>query len=70
MPGMINRKVQAINMCLVAFELRVLERPTLTIDLSFFQSELASLRTDVDAILAYPTVEPRPHLPHWLMIRC
>uniref|UniRef100_M1DVG6 Integrase core domain containing protein n=1 Tax=Solanum tuberosum TaxID=4113 RepID=M1DVG6_SOLTU len=33
--------------------------PSPTIDLSCFQAKLVSLRTDVDAILATPTVEPQ-----------
>ncbi|KAG5599608.1 hypothetical protein H5410_030978 [Solanum commersonii] len=60
--GMMDQKVQTFNKCLDAFELRVLERPTPTIDLSSFQFELASLRTNVDAILAAPTVEPQAAL--------
>uniref|UniRef100_M1DWW6 Integrase core domain containing protein n=1 Tax=Solanum tuberosum TaxID=4113 RepID=M1DWW6_SOLTU len=59
MEGMMDRKIQAVNKHLEAFELRVLERPDWTIDLSSFQSELASLRADVDPILATPTVEPQ-----------
>uniref|UniRef100_M1DSQ8 Integrase core domain containing protein n=1 Tax=Solanum tuberosum TaxID=4113 RepID=M1DSQ8_SOLTU len=59
MEGMMDRKIQAVNKNLDAFELRVLERPSPTIDLSFFQSELASLRANVDVILATPTVEPQ-----------
>jgi len=39
--------------------LRVLERPTPITDLSSFRIELASLRADVDAILATPAVEPQ-----------
>ena len=54
-----DRKIQAINMCLDDFELRFLERPAPTRDLSFFQSKLASLRAEVDTILATPTVEPQ-----------
>uniref|UniRef100_M1DTH6 Integrase core domain containing protein n=1 Tax=Solanum tuberosum TaxID=4113 RepID=M1DTH6_SOLTU len=48
----------------VVVPLRVLKRPAPTIDLSSFQSELASLRADVDAILATSTVEPQaaPHV--------
>ncbi|KAG5571639.1 hypothetical protein H5410_061405, partial [Solanum commersonii] len=46
----------------------VLERSTSTIDLSSLQSELASLRVDVDAILATPIVEPLPHAP--LVMTC
>uniref|UniRef100_M1DPJ8 Integrase core domain containing protein n=1 Tax=Solanum tuberosum TaxID=4113 RepID=M1DPJ8_SOLTU len=59
MEGMMDRKIQAVNKRLDAFELRFLERPAPTINLSSFQSELASLRADVDAILATPTVEPQ-----------
>uniref|UniRef100_M1DVL8 Integrase core domain containing protein n=1 Tax=Solanum tuberosum TaxID=4113 RepID=M1DVL8_SOLTU len=59
MEGMMDRKIQAVNKRLDAFELRVLERPTPTIDLSSFQSKLASLRANVNAILATPTVEPQ-----------
>uniref|UniRef100_M1DJ26 Integrase core domain containing protein n=1 Tax=Solanum tuberosum TaxID=4113 RepID=M1DJ26_SOLTU len=59
MEGMMDRKVQAVNKRLDAFELRVLERPAPTIYLSFFQAELASLRADVDAILSTPTFEPQ-----------
>ncbi|KAG5599281.1 hypothetical protein H5410_030651 [Solanum commersonii] len=59
MEGMIERKIQAINKCLDAFELRLLKRPAPTINLSSFQSELASLRTDIDSILATSTVEPQ-----------
>ncbi|KAG5585447.1 hypothetical protein H5410_045881 [Solanum commersonii] len=58
MEGMIDQKVQAVNKHLDAFELRVLERSTPAIDLSSLQAELASLQTDVDAILAAPTIEP------------
>uniref|UniRef100_M1DKL7 Integrase core domain containing protein n=1 Tax=Solanum tuberosum TaxID=4113 RepID=M1DKL7_SOLTU len=39
MEGMMDRNVQAVNKRLDAFELRVLERPAPTIDLSFFQAE-------------------------------
>uniref|UniRef100_M1D8R0 Integrase core domain containing protein n=1 Tax=Solanum tuberosum TaxID=4113 RepID=M1D8R0_SOLTU len=59
MEGMMDRKIQAVNKHLDAFELRVLERPTPPIDLSSSQSELASLRADVDAIIVTPTVEPQ-----------
>uniref|UniRef100_M1E031 Integrase core domain containing protein n=1 Tax=Solanum tuberosum TaxID=4113 RepID=M1E031_SOLTU len=59
MEGMMDRKVQAVNKRLDAFELQVLERSALAIYLSFLQAELASLRTDIDAILAAPTVEPQ-----------
>ncbi|KAG5600219.1 hypothetical protein H5410_031589 [Solanum commersonii] len=59
MEGMMDRKVQAVNNHLDAFELRVLEQSVPTIDLSALQADLASLRTDVDAILAAPSVEPQ-----------
>ncbi|KAG5599533.1 hypothetical protein H5410_030903 [Solanum commersonii] len=59
MEGMIDWKVQAVNKRLDAFELRVLERSAPAIDLSALQADLASLRTDVDAILAAPSVEPQ-----------
>uniref|UniRef100_M1DZH1 Integrase core domain containing protein n=2 Tax=Solanum tuberosum TaxID=4113 RepID=M1DZH1_SOLTU len=59
MEGMMNRKIQDANKRLDAFELRVLERPDPTIDLSSFQFELASLRDDVHAILATPTIDPQ-----------
>uniref|UniRef100_M1DYJ7 Integrase core domain containing protein n=1 Tax=Solanum tuberosum TaxID=4113 RepID=M1DYJ7_SOLTU len=57
MEGMMDRTVQAINKHLDSFELRVLERSAPAIDLSALQADLASLRTDVDAILAAPSVE-------------
>uniref|UniRef100_M1D9E8 Integrase core domain containing protein n=1 Tax=Solanum tuberosum TaxID=4113 RepID=M1D9E8_SOLTU len=59
MEDMMDRKVQAVNKRLDAFELRVLERSAPAIDLSSLQVELANLRTDVDAILVAPTVEPQ-----------
>uniref|UniRef100_M1D8P7 Integrase core domain containing protein n=1 Tax=Solanum tuberosum TaxID=4113 RepID=M1D8P7_SOLTU len=59
MEGMMDRKVQAVNKLLDAFELRVLEQSAPAIYLSALQAELASIRTDVDAILATPTVEPQ-----------
>uniref|UniRef100_M1DP88 Integrase core domain containing protein n=1 Tax=Solanum tuberosum TaxID=4113 RepID=M1DP88_SOLTU len=57
MEAMMDRKVQAVNKRLDAFELRVLERSAPATDLSTLQADLASLRTDVDAILAAPSVE-------------
>uniref|UniRef100_M1DFE2 Integrase core domain containing protein n=1 Tax=Solanum tuberosum TaxID=4113 RepID=M1DFE2_SOLTU len=59
MEGMMDRKVQAVNKRLDAFELRVLGRSAPTIDLFALQAELASLRTDVNAILSTPIVEPQ-----------
>ena len=57
MEGMMDRKVLAVNKWLDAFELRVLERSAPATDLSALQAAIASLRTDVDAILAAPSVE-------------
>uniref|UniRef100_M1E0S7 Integrase core domain containing protein n=1 Tax=Solanum tuberosum TaxID=4113 RepID=M1E0S7_SOLTU len=57
MEGMMDRKVLAVNKRLDAFELRVLERSAPATDLSALQADIASLRTDVDAILAAPSVE-------------
>uniref|UniRef100_M1DTV5 Integrase core domain containing protein n=1 Tax=Solanum tuberosum TaxID=4113 RepID=M1DTV5_SOLTU len=57
MEGMMDRKVQAVNKHLDAFELRVLERSALGIDLSALQANFASLRTDIDALIAAPSVE-------------
>uniref|UniRef100_M1DHI9 Integrase core domain containing protein n=1 Tax=Solanum tuberosum TaxID=4113 RepID=M1DHI9_SOLTU len=57
MEGMMDRKVQAVNKRLDAFELRILERSAPAIDLSALQADLASLRTDVDAILTAPSVK-------------
>uniref|UniRef100_M1DHZ2 Integrase core domain containing protein n=1 Tax=Solanum tuberosum TaxID=4113 RepID=M1DHZ2_SOLTU len=51
-----NQKVQAVHKRLDAFELRVLERPAPTTDMSFFGTKLASLQDDVDDILATPAV--------------
>ncbi|KAG5600567.1 hypothetical protein H5410_031937 [Solanum commersonii] len=59
MEDMMDRKVQAVNNHLDAFELRVLERPATAIDLSAFQVDIASLRSDVEAILATPSVVPQ-----------
>uniref|UniRef100_M1DNY3 Integrase core domain containing protein n=1 Tax=Solanum tuberosum TaxID=4113 RepID=M1DNY3_SOLTU len=52
-----DHKVQAVHKRLDAFELKVLERPTRTTDMSSFRTELASLRADVDTILATPALE-------------
>uniref|UniRef100_M1DYU8 Integrase core domain containing protein n=1 Tax=Solanum tuberosum TaxID=4113 RepID=M1DYU8_SOLTU len=57
--GMMDQKVQAVNKRLDAFELRILERSAPAIDIFALQAELASLRTDVDAILATPSVKPQ-----------
>ncbi|KAG5586154.1 hypothetical protein H5410_046588 [Solanum commersonii] len=57
--GMMDRKLQAVNNRLDAFELRVLERPAPAIDLSTLQADIASLRSDVETILDAPSVEPQ-----------
>uniref|UniRef100_M1D9I1 Integrase core domain containing protein n=1 Tax=Solanum tuberosum TaxID=4113 RepID=M1D9I1_SOLTU len=54
MMAKMNQKVQAVHKRFDAFELNVLERPAPTTDISSFRTELASLRADVDAILATP----------------
>uniref|UniRef100_M1DEC9 Integrase core domain containing protein n=1 Tax=Solanum tuberosum TaxID=4113 RepID=M1DEC9_SOLTU len=59
MEQMMYRKVQSIHQRLDAFEIRVLEQPAHTTDVSVFQTELASLRADLDALLARPETEPR-----------
>uniref|UniRef100_M1DIH2 Integrase core domain containing protein n=1 Tax=Solanum tuberosum TaxID=4113 RepID=M1DIH2_SOLTU len=58
MENMMDQKVQAIHKRLDAFELRVLERPTPTTDVSAFRTELSSLQTDLDTLLAPPETEP------------
>uniref|UniRef100_M1DGE0 Integrase core domain containing protein n=1 Tax=Solanum tuberosum TaxID=4113 RepID=M1DGE0_SOLTU len=59
MEAKMDHKVQAVHKRLDAFELRVLERPAYTTDMSSFRIELASLRAVVDAILATPAVAPQ-----------
>uniref|UniRef100_M1DKD1 Integrase core domain containing protein n=1 Tax=Solanum tuberosum TaxID=4113 RepID=M1DKD1_SOLTU len=49
---MIDRKIQEVHKRLDAFQLSVLERPAPTIDVTTFQTELASLRADIDALLS------------------
>uniref|UniRef100_M1DA83 Integrase core domain containing protein n=1 Tax=Solanum tuberosum TaxID=4113 RepID=M1DA83_SOLTU len=51
-------QVKAIHKRLDAFELRVLDRPSPTIDVTTFQQELASLCADVAALLALTETEP------------
>uniref|UniRef100_M1DYY6 Integrase core domain containing protein n=1 Tax=Solanum tuberosum TaxID=4113 RepID=M1DYY6_SOLTU len=58
MEHMMDRKVQAVHQRLDAFELRVLERPAPTTNVSAFHMELASLRADLDTLLALPETEP------------
>ncbi|WMV58828.1 hypothetical protein MTR67_052213 [Solanum verrucosum] len=52
MEQMMERKIQVVHKRLDAFELRVLERPAPTIDVTTFQTELASLCSDVASLLA------------------
>uniref|UniRef100_M1DS74 Integrase core domain containing protein n=1 Tax=Solanum tuberosum TaxID=4113 RepID=M1DS74_SOLTU len=59
MEAKMDQKVQAVHKWLDAFELRVLERPAPTTDMSSFQGELDSQWADVDAILATVAVEPQ-----------
>uniref|UniRef100_M1DH42 Integrase core domain containing protein n=1 Tax=Solanum tuberosum TaxID=4113 RepID=M1DH42_SOLTU len=59
MEQMMDHKVQAIHQRLDAFKLRISEQPAPTIDVSSFQTELASLRDDLDALLAPPKTEPK-----------
>lgn len=47
-----------VQQCLVAFELRVLERPVPTIDLTNLQVVMASLRSDVETILEMRGTKP------------
>jgi len=58
MEHMMDLKVQAVNQCLDAFKLRVLERPVPTTDVSSLRKELDSLRADLDKILVPPIDEP------------
>ncbi|WMV37857.1 hypothetical protein MTR67_031242 [Solanum verrucosum] len=51
MEWMMDTKIQGVHKCLDAFELRVLESLAPTIDVTTFQTELARLRSDVDALL-------------------
>lgn len=57
-----DQKFQMVHEHLDSFELRVLERTTLTTGMSSFQTELASLQGDVDAILDTPAIEPQVSL--------
>uniref|UniRef100_M1DI23 Integrase core domain containing protein n=1 Tax=Solanum tuberosum TaxID=4113 RepID=M1DI23_SOLTU len=58
METMVDQKVQVVHKCLDAFELRVLTRPAPVTDISSFRTELDSLRSNIDSILATPTYEP------------
>uniref|UniRef100_M1E0M3 Integrase core domain containing protein n=1 Tax=Solanum tuberosum TaxID=4113 RepID=M1E0M3_SOLTU len=50
MEQMMDRKIQVVHKRLDAFELRVLERPASSVDITTFQTELARLRSDVDVV--------------------
>uniref|UniRef100_M1DMW6 Integrase core domain containing protein n=1 Tax=Solanum tuberosum TaxID=4113 RepID=M1DMW6_SOLTU len=52
MERMMDAMVQEVHKRLDTFELRVLERPGSTVDITTFQMELYRLRSDVDAFLA------------------
>uniref|UniRef100_M1DRZ0 Integrase core domain containing protein n=1 Tax=Solanum tuberosum TaxID=4113 RepID=M1DRZ0_SOLTU len=51
MEQMMDQKIQVVHKRLDAFELRVLDRPALTIDVTTFQTELTSLCAEVVALL-------------------
>uniref|UniRef100_M1DNG6 Integrase core domain containing protein n=1 Tax=Solanum tuberosum TaxID=4113 RepID=M1DNG6_SOLTU len=55
---MMERKIQVVHKRLDAFELRVWERPSPTIDVTTFQTKLARLWADVDALLSPAKVVP------------
>uniref|UniRef100_M1E083 Integrase core domain containing protein n=1 Tax=Solanum tuberosum TaxID=4113 RepID=M1E083_SOLTU len=57
METMMDQKVQDVHKRLDAFELRVFTRPVPVTDLSSIQTELDSLRADLDATIAPPTDE-------------
>uniref|UniRef100_M1DG01 Integrase core domain containing protein n=1 Tax=Solanum tuberosum TaxID=4113 RepID=M1DG01_SOLTU len=65
MEHLMDQKVHAVHKCHNAFEERVLERPTLTIDLTTFQRKLAQLPTNVATLLAPPEskIESAPTTP-------
>ena len=54
-----DQKFQEFHKRLDDFELRVLERPSLTSDMYYFCIELASVQADVDAILSTPAIKPQ-----------
>uniref|UniRef100_M1DH81 Integrase core domain containing protein n=1 Tax=Solanum tuberosum TaxID=4113 RepID=M1DH81_SOLTU len=58
MEKLMDQNTQAVHKRMDVFELRVLERSTKTIDLATFQTELASIHADVDALLAPPESAP------------
>ena len=54
----IEQKTRAVQQCLDAFELRVLARPTPTIDLTTLQAAVEILVSDVYAILEMGGIDP------------
>uniref|UniRef100_M1DIY3 Integrase core domain containing protein n=1 Tax=Solanum tuberosum TaxID=4113 RepID=M1DIY3_SOLTU len=58
MEPIMDQMNQAVYKRLDAFELRILERPAPTIDLSIFHAELASLRANMGSILVPPESAP------------
>ncbi|XP_049371951.1 uncharacterized protein LOC125836840 [Solanum verrucosum] len=60
MERMMDVKIQVVHKRLDAFELRVLERPCPTNDVTTFQMELTRLRSDVDALLSSAETVPEP----------
>ncbi|KAK4733702.1 hypothetical protein R3W88_007963 [Solanum pinnatisectum] len=55
---MMDQKVQAIHKHLDTFELRVLERPALTVDVTTLNKEIKSLRADITGLLSLSETEP------------
>lgn len=60
MENMMDLKVLDIGKCLDAFNFRVLERPTSSVNISSFKNELTRLWDDLYAILSPPI--DLPHL--------
>uniref|UniRef100_M1DRJ3 Integrase core domain containing protein n=1 Tax=Solanum tuberosum TaxID=4113 RepID=M1DRJ3_SOLTU len=58
MEKMMDQNIHAVHKRLYAFELRILKSLAPNIDVTTFQTELANLRADVDAILATPDTAP------------
>ena len=54
-----DRMIQEVHQRLDAYDLRVLARPTATIDLTTLLADLASLMAYVDAILDLRVPEPK-----------
>ncbi|KAG5579965.1 hypothetical protein H5410_050592 [Solanum commersonii] len=67
MEDMMDRKVQAVNNRLDGLNRVLGDRPG---HRSLRCGDIASLRSDVEVILAAPSVEPQVTPLHWLMIQC